>query len=552
MNGITASYPVDGRSTGYGISTYGTANTLTIGFPNGQATSWLSNSIYYREGVGSFFKSLSCQYQLYSTNENGDKIYGEYVGNTKGTDFGHPVTKDGITTLSWTNTVNQNFGAPIYKLDPAEGFIKGRRIYQDILVTATFFNGTTQTWMAKNSMILNNVSLDYNDVQISICGKSTVEEYWHGNNTKIYDELGSLGVVYMGYADATNITALYTFDTSTATGVTPSLKVVSTRFSLPKGQTTDVAVTLINQDGIKAGPYIVKNVSSVADDRGGYISANKVAKDNGLNGTYYLKSLRYLIPKLRGTGTGLYLYGYGQQENPLYAGTFIGTITKNATSTLQLFKPDGSLIVSRACNTSVKSNNITNSAWISSVKFNGATTVTAGTNLMWDLNLYGSERPYGTTSHIRKPVLYLRLPQGITITDCSFSKTAGGDKMADAEISIIKQESVDGIVYRFWKIIPNVDLNYGGYFSADDRQYVDNNRWLRIKMTTDPDMEQTSIVLKENIGLLLDGHSGNDLREWDKNYLADKYDLNNNGDRKEIVGTIQDQTLTFKVLPKGN
>ncbi len=552
INNVYSSYACDNRSTGYGISTYGTLSKLTIGYPNGQKTNQYTNDIYLRECSGSnFFKSLVCTYTLYSTNKNGDKIYGEYVGNSSGTTFGNPVTKDGVTTLTWTNTTNNNFGSPIYKLDPAEGFIKGRAIYQIMTVKATFFNGSTQTWSTWNTMTLNSTTLDYKDLEINASSMTTVLESWHGNYTGLYDRLGTLAITYRGYADATDITALYTFDTSTASGTAPSMKVVSTRFSLPANQKTDVAVTLINKDGVTSGPYTVKNVASSGDPYGGYISANKVAKDNGLSGTYYLKSLRYKISTLHNSGNGLYLWGYGQVENPNFAGTFIGYVTKKSTSTLQLYKPNGDLIRTATCTTNVKTSNISNSAWIPSVNFNGSSTVTAGANLTWDVRLFSTTRPYGNTSHIKKPVLYLRLPQGISITSAAYSKTSGGSKVADANISVIKQESVNGVVYRYWKIIPTTDLNYGGYSSWDTGQgSSDHSRYLRIKMTTDPDMEQTNIVIKENIGLLLDGHSSNELREWEKNYLADKYDLDNDGNTTENVGTIQDQTLTFKILPK--
>lgn len=519
------------------INSYSTDNGYVLNY-----TGYIVNAIYVEDDAqaistynghwlalsqscSTYIQSMDIDYSLTGTDSSGNTIYAEFAGlahDAEGQSEDPTVSNNIAHVHSEYYVDGQNIfiGDPSFYVRESDGFVVGDTVTENIDVTIVFYNGSTQTWSASNTFTLKSSDLDYDDISIKTSGKISPVGSWHENDD-ILDILGMIGIQYIGIADPQNIGVDIVYDSDTAESSTPCMYVSAARIPIPSGETDTVSVTLQDSTGTYYGPYST-SITSSSDANGGFLSAESIASTAELSGTYYLKEVSYTIQDLQGSESGRYLWYPGNTINPNAAGVFAGQITSNAVTTMTLSFEDGTSKSSQVTS-KAETSPTTNDLRILSNSYFSDTSITAGEDVTLYLYAGTSGYPYGDTDHVKDITVYIKLPDGASITSATTSTTAGGTALQTATIQAVKQITEDGNTYYIWEISLDEPVNIGGYYDTGSAIGIYDGVWINAEISTDSSMSATSFVLKDNMWAFGDGV--NSYYGWGQFCNSDSYDV---------------------------
>ncbi len=512
-------------------------------------------SFYYLAGdqtsYSSYYKSVTTKLCLYSTDANGETIYATYkgiYGSYTGSSNSTVTTANGVTTVV-ANDVYSSSGMQMakgyYTLEEDAGFIEGTKIFYVQEVITEDYVGKIRTNTLTQQFTIGEKNIDYNNIKMVASSSTAASESYH-KGQPYYDMIGHMSLEYQGVADITDIDVDINFDTTAGNNVTPNAKVAY--MQVPLVQYTDAIayVTLIDESGKQYGPYST-TISSTSNSVGARVMAKDIASENGLSGTYYLKSISYNIAKIPGSLTTTRFYAYQANSSVGATGTMGGWVTNTATHTIRFTYPEGANIASNGRTIySYPTNTPTLAGRIVDHATPNGTTFEAGSEFNIDFAPAASSYPYQQTQHITKPVMYMVLPEGAQVKNAVISTTKGGSSIANSVITVSKVFDKDGIIYSVYKIEPEGDLHYGGITSSVG---VDSTRWFRLTISTESTMDRTTLMLRDAVAF-----KNGDLHCYVSGAQAgytktDPYDLDGDGSTSDYYGTISSTTASITIFP---
>lgn len=517
-----------------------------------------------------YFKSIDYEIWCDQTKADGTKVYARYKDATPKT-MGGTYTKDATATrykVHWDNVYTSNcnstnvgFPCISFQMMKADGFEAGTCTIH-YRVTVETFSGRKITM--KNDTSYNLISADPDYQSISAGGTSfTVlnESYYNDINAKTY--LGGFHFANTKKPELPNVKTQVVFDNGTNIGQLPKLKVSFFRAPSCTSQNIEYTIILINDSGNSAGPFKYTKTSAANNSQGAPIFAADVASKNGLTGEWYLKQIDYVIPKIHGGYMNTYLYGSGSGYHKDYGGTFMGVANAQATSKMTMTSPDGTVTRSYTSTTYVQeassatANSTTFSGRIESVTANGS--VNAGETLDVTVRLQACNYTQWTTttsraasSLFRRPVLYLTLPDGISIDESSIiiHNTSDINGLATPVLTFIKSVEKSGALYNVYKIAFDTETPFGYYTATTSIGGITNGRKdISFKITIDSAMNactinwQNCLLFTDEFGSINNGSSSD---RYASNMVVDADDVDGDGNKTEKFASLgSSKTLTI-------
>lgn len=512
-------------------------------------------SFYYLAGdqtsYAAFYKTVTTKLCLYSLDANGETIYATYkgiYGGYNGDGNSTITTANGVTTIVANNVYSSSgmqMAKGYYTLEEDAGFIEGTKIFYVQEVITEDYVGKIRTNTLTQQFIIGEKEVDYNNIKMSAYSVTSASESYH-NGQPYYDMIGYMSMEYQGVADISDIDIDINFDTAAGNNVAPNAKVAYMQVPLVQYTGTMAQVILIDESGKQYGPYGY-SISSSANSTGARVMAKDVASANGLSGTYYLKAISYNIAEIPGALTTTRFYAYQANSSVGASGTIGGWVNKTATHTIKFTYPEGANVASNGSTIySYPTNTPMLAGRIVSYATPDGTSFVAGSDFTIDFAPAASEYPYQQTQHIRKPVLYMVLPEGATVKDAVISTSQGGSSIANSVITVDKVFDKDGIIYSVYKIEPEGDLHYGGITSSVG---VDSRRWFRLTISTEDTMDRTTLMLRDAVSFKngdLHSYVGGAQAGYSK---TDPYDVDNDGSTSDYYGTINSTTASITIFP---
>lgn len=512
-------------------------------------------SFYYiasnQASYASYYKSITTRLCLYSTDVSGETIYATFkdiYGSFSGQDNYTLTTSNGVTTIVANDvktTSDLQMPKGIYTLEEDTGFIEGTKIFYVQEVVTVDYVGKVRTDTLTQQFTIGKKEVSYSNIQLSSASKSTVEESYHKGKA-YYDTIGYMAFEYKGVADITDIDVDINFDVTTGENVAPTAKVAYMQVPLVQYTEAIAYVTLIDETGKQDGPFST-TISSTSNSVGARITAKNIASENGLTGTYYLKAISYNIAEIPGSLTTTRFYAYQATSSVGGSGTIGGWITGEAKHTMKLTYPEGTTPASvTASSTSKFASEPRLAGRIVSYGTPSGTSFEAGEDIVLDFAPAVSTYPYAETQHITKPVVYMVLPVGAQVKDAVFSTAQGGSSIATSVITVNKMFEKDGVIHNVYKIEPENEMHYGGITTNVG---VDTTRWVRLTISTDTNMERTTLMLRDLVSFKdadLHCHVSGGQGEYKK---SDTYDVDNDGLTSDTYGTISSTTASITIFP---
>ena len=512
-----------------------------------------------------YFKSVDYEIWCEQVKSDGTTVYARYKDVNPNT-LGGTYTKNATPTkykVHWDNVLSTNVAFPCisFQMMKEDGFEAGAcKIWHQ--VTVETFAGRKITMKASRSYTLISAEPDYKSI---IAGGTNFtvlsENYYKG--TGAYTYLGGFHFYNNKKPALPDVTTQVVFDSGTAIGSTPKLKVTYFRAPSCKNQNIEYSVTLVNDTGNAAGPYKY-TAQTPNDSQGAAIYAVDVATKNSLTGTWYLKQIDYVIPQINGGYMNTYLYGSGSGYHKDYGGTIIGVANAQATSVLKMTSPDGKVVASKTITTYVTqasqatSNDTTFSGRIESVTANSS--VAAGESLDVKVRLQACYYPQwaGSTTKassvlFKRPVLYLTLPDGITINNSSIVIHNTGDTtpLATPILTFVKSVEKSGTLYNVYKLSFDADTPFG-YFTTNKSigTISDARKDISFKINVDSAMNactinwQNCLLFTDDFGVINNASSSD---RFAANMFADADDVDGDGNKTEkfaSLSTSKNLTIT--------
>ena len=131
--------------------------------------------------------------------------------------------------------------------------------------------------------------------------------------------------------------------------------------------------------------------------------------------------------------------------SPDTCGTFIGSAKSAAASSLSIIY-DNKVIKKTNVNTIVTTTPC-DAAIIGTSVLNDNKTVYAGNDFYMDLELLQRPYPYGSTRHIKHPIVYALLPDGITVNTGTLNKHKGTNELLTVNAERTKSITIDGSIF---------------------------------------------------------------------------------------------------------
>ena len=451
----------------------------------------------------------------------------------------------------YKNIYTSNLSMPTlkYLCEEGKGWKKDEKLNVTYEFTVKYFNGETKTYNITKAVTITPIN---NEVDLSLLTLSgsgqTIPHlpYYDGVADDIADHVGYTSLQYKGAVDIPNVGFKYEFDI-TATGA-PQVMVQAARVILPKSQTAQAQITLVSETGVQKGPYTV-TLSSSSHNSGAYVKAMNVipaAEQDGMK--WYLKEINYTVSKVVGSKTSVTNY-YATSANKSRdsAGMIAGRAKGSGQHKLTLTY-EGEVFATKTITTNV-STTPTYSAYVESVKTPMGTTITAGNNFQLDIKVSACTYPYAITSNLVDPVVWLVLPEDVSIIGAQILNAA--DAVVDENPIVTRIKSFtreDGTVAYVYKInMQNPELM--STFVAGSTSITSRNASLQFKVLceTDAAMKSASIMLRDVVWFS-DSHGRTALSGSYSGYgTADKYDVNANGNKSEQLSVTNNTTTTLVI-----
>ena len=498
--------------------------------------------------VSQYYKSLDISYTCYQT-VNGVNIYADYQGATVTAQaqagVGAPtVTQVGNETiLHWDDYYIKSaaighISNVKYLLSSAMGFqpTNGSQASDLKLVikyTFTDMTGFVHQFSSTVTSTIGVAELNYKNFSNSTPTISTPVSTWH-ESEEYLSAVGYTRMTYNSIVDAANIGVKIEFDYETGDGETPKSRVVLGRAPLPSGESTTAHITLIDSSGNQYGPFD-KVLTSSSTQSGALVKASTIASNNGLSGTYYLKTIEYEIATVKGSSSLIHFYSSGGGNSLHTGGSWSGLLDANTKNRFTLNFPDGtsnSKIGTVSTSTAIKE-----SEGIESITAS-KTTLTAGESFTLDVTLLSYDYPYGNVNHIKNPELYVLLPDGVSIDSACIKMSRTGAWIQDAIITPVKQIVQEGVKYNDYKLSFADPVHFGGYKVGGDDVRNDPNRCIHLELSTNPSMNAATIHYKEHFAFTQEGASNSISGAAARYKFTDALDLDNNGSTTNTLGGV--------------
>ncbi len=482
-----------------------------------------------------YYKDITYTTSMYSTDANGQKIYATHTGTTD-VNNGATFTETRGTEETTFHSENayltsKSFPRPRYTLESTKGFVVNKTVTLDIKMDLVDFVGNIYQISKQDIFTVKSKELNYNNISMYGASKTVANANMYTNDN-MYEQLGTLALSYNSVTPAPNVTTVVEFDKNTAENQEPKLKVVTYRLPITKGTSANAKVTLVDDAGKF---YVIEDYAitgTEANNNGVYIYSQNIAKSEGLVGTFYLKKIEYIVANI----VEGYYYNNQGGSGLTSGGVFIGLATGNATSTITMISPDGKVTRTGTSNTYV-TNSPTDSAYISYIT-PSKSMLTAGEDVTLNMALDMHSYPYGNTQRMTEPNVYISLPFGVSIKDAIYSTTSNGAKITDSTVTLFKTYTENNVTYNIYKISPTTEIVYGAVIPYETYNGYSLTKYLKLTLSTDTEMETTTIGLKNAIGIM-NGTNNTSLSGAMASYKKlDIYDFDGDGSTSDYVGTI--------------
>ena len=515
-----------------------------------------------------YLKSLDFEIWCEQTKADGTKVYARYKDYAP-TSFKHGTTPQVLSTsthykLHWDNVVSTyvNFPCVAFQTMEEDGFSTGPAKICHRVIFETYAGKKVTAYREIDYTIIK-ADANYNDISISpISAYVLPESYYSDTGTGTW--VGTLRAQNNKKPELENVITQVVFDKDTPIGSLPKLKVsyfrapscteVENGVNVP--QVIPFSITLINDSGNPAGPFTY-TATNTSTPQGTALYAADVAAKNGLTGSWYLKQIDYTIPKIVGGYMNTYLYGSGSEYHKDYGGMMIGVANAQATTTMTMKSPDGTVVKSGTVTTYVNeataanANKTTFSGRIETIT--AASSVAAGDSLPVKVRVQACDYPQPTGTANRpvsilftRPVLYLTLPDGITIDPESIviHNTNASEALAEPILTFIKSIEKSGALYNVYKISFSGNVPFG-YFKVNANKSlsaVDNARKdISFSLNIDSAMNsatinwQNCIIFTDDYGSI---YNSNNSSRFGSNMVYDTNDVDNDGVTTERFASI--------------
>lgn len=436
-----------------------------------------------------------------------------------------------------------------YLCEEGKGWQKGDVLTVTYEFTVKYFNGETKTYTKTGNVTVTPVSdeIDWSLLTLSASSQTIPQwSYYNGAADDVVDHLGYTSLTYKGAVDIPNLSFKYEYDI-TAIG-SPKVLVQAARVVLPKSQSVVADVTVVDDMGVVKGPYKV-TLKSTSNNNGAYVHVDNVipAIERG-NQNWHLKSISYTIEKLTGSATAVTnYYATSAGKSTSSAGLTAGR-AKEAGSHRVTISHNGETKLTKTYNTNLAATP-TYSAYISAIATPLGSTITAGENFQLDVTVSACSYPYAITSNLVDPVVWIILPEDVSIIGAQVAKSNG--TVADSNPVVTRLKSFyrdDGTIAYVYKInMKNPQLM--STFIAGPTSITSRNDKLTFKILveTDATMRSTTMMLRD-IVWFSDSHGKTALSGSYGGYgVADKYDVNCNGNNTEQLSVTNKSNTSIAI-----
>lgn len=506
-----------------------------------------------------FFKSIDYEIWFEQTKSDGTKAYARFVDGTP-SNYNTTPTESSTSKVykaHWDNAYNPNstnigFPCIVFKAMSEDGFTAGTAKACHKVTYETFSGRKITAYREIKYTIVSNVK-DFNNLSIGGTSVTALDET-HYEGTTAGAWLGTWAPQNNKLAALDNAKVSVHFDKNTAVGSLPKIKVMHFRAPVYGTQTIDFSVTLINGSGNTAGPYSY-TAKSGGTTSGAPLFATKIAEENGLTGQWYLKNVEYTIPTIGGGYMNTYLHVSGHHATSSSGGIFMGLASAQAVSRMTItgVNPDGTTVTkTKDITTSVVQVSATNT---NRARFSGGiesitadASVTAGGSVSVKARLKACYYP-GTSDAgcllFTRPVVYLVLPDGVSIRDGSviISNSSSTTSLAEPSVIYVKSIEKSGTLFNIYKITFAQKVAFGYYNLADNKvSTIDNAvKDVHFVLETDSAMPatninwQNTIFFSDEYGSIYNG-AGSD--RMSANMFYDTDDVDNDGNTSERFASI--------------
>lgn len=413
------------------------------------------------------------------------------------------------------------------------------------------FNRTTTTSLKSKDLNVNDFV--YNGYGASVPQAIYYTEPYH------CDVLGYFTAYNKGFADIDNLRFTYAYDTNTASGFEPLLKVMGARVVVPHNQTVDLHITLVDIDG-NFHEVEKTNVTNTGSNLYGvFINPMLIASENKLpENQYFLKKIQYTVSSIPGGTTIQNYYSSGGSKSASSAGTFVGRAEGTGYSTLTVEYKNkttnnmelvNSVVTAKTSITSTPSF----SGYIASVNTPLGNSITAGESFQLNIQPAVVSYPYTNSQVFKRPILYIILPEGVNITeDIQVSDTQTGAALDTKPIvKRIKSMEKNGVLSHVYSISFDKDTYLSGCYVSPTGKSVSNGpsyaKWIRLILSTDPAMETASINIKESLYFKDQAGHISISGAYGQYQQLDIYDVDNDGITSDKFGTITDANQSILI-----
>ncbi|MBQ9011659.1 MAG: hypothetical protein IJ093_03320 [Bacilli bacterium] len=442
--------------------------------------------------------------------------------------------------------------------------------------TAFTFSGGTQSLVVSDKN--GNMKTLKTGIIPSFNYKTTADEnvtLSSGNNTTTIKDrpnnaitlFGRFMLRNSGSADSEQKNFKVTFDTAN----TNLIKVTTYRVPVGnKTQTVNITYTLVDEDGQRV--YLDSSGNKVTETAEGAIgqwtyNLNNTSYYNKKTATnqsitfyrgqlpaaqrnYYFKTIEYSLTSL---ASSTYFYANSGSNALTSGGTFGGYISPSATHNAKVTSTtemtSANFAKKTATTTTTLSSTSTNAYGIDTMKVD-KTSVSAGNSVGITGRVSVGSYPYGTSTWLRDIVLGIILPEGVSINEQSINVYTKSTSNKVTPTSITNTPTSDGQV--LWRIYLPEDVVVG-YAIENGSGALSEGSYLNFSMQLDTAyyLNQQTINLVDSTFVASTSQTNAASGAWAWARSADTYDINENGNKTEIIGRVRtNQVAGFEITPQ--
>ena len=454
----------------------------------------------------------------------------------------------------YSDVKTSSIGLPLitYLLEEDKGWQKDETLTMKYEVVATNFNGDKVTYTGSRSVTVKDNSVDLSLLAVKASGATAPHiSYYDGMPENVADHLGVIYIEYSGFADIPNVEFKYEYDVNTPTGA-PKALVQAARVVVPSGQTVSATITLVNEAGTPK--TYTKSLTGSNNSTGVFVRAMAIIPESDANGEqWYLKTINYTVPKITGSKTSITYYcSHWSEASPSGAGVMIGRVKAQSSHKLTLSQ-NGVVIKTATANTN-STTSPAYSAYVSAIATPLGSTIAAGSDFQMDISVSGVTYPYTNSCNVVDPTVWIVLPEDISIVGAQIANSSNvvidENPIVTRVKSITKSDGSVAFVYQINMTTPELISTY----IVTNTGTSNKNCPLKFKILceTDVAMKSTTLMLRDTVWFsnrkgptALGG-------AYNENNVADKYDVNNNGNKSEKLSVLKDSVSSIVIQSIGD